>query len=165
MPFQFRHCWTFDKNVLPNLHLEALLHHLELNCLEGVNDHLQQEGQEEKREKVSLHCSLPTSFITNIVLCYVSEENRWNFVHSRTGSEEQHLTARWETAEDAEIFVEVFFHTMLAVTQKGRGQTGTSPDLCMHIVKSRCTLHSGTEHAVNKFDFIQRGKTVGQSYR
>ena len=51
MPFQFRHCWTFDKNVLPDLHLEALLHHLELNCLEGMNDHLQWEGQGEKREK------------------------------------------------------------------------------------------------------------------
>lgn len=41
VPFQFRHCWAFNKNVLSNLHLEAFFHHLELDCLEGMNDHLQ----------------------------------------------------------------------------------------------------------------------------
>lgn len=99
---------------------------------------------------IYLHPSSLTS-----AFCYVSKESRWNFVPSRTGSEEQHLAARRKTAEGAELLVEVFFHTVLAVTQKGTGQTGTScatsPDVCMHIVNSRCTLHSGTEHSVNEF--------------
>lgn len=52
----------------------------------------------------------------------------------------------------------MLFHTMLAITPKGTGQTGTrfntSPDLCVHIVNSRCTLHSGTEDNVNEFSGI-----------
>lgn len=80
MPFQFRHCWAFDKNILPDLHLETLLHHLELNCLEGMNHHLQQEGQGKEKAKVKgyLPCSLvlSTFLIASIVLSYKSRESR-----------------------------------------------------------------------------------------
>lgn len=51
---------------------------------------------------------------------------------------------------------------MLADTPKETGQTGTSfnisPDLHMHIVNSRWTLHGGTEHSVNGSDCIYRGR-------
>lgn len=150
MPFQFRHCWTFDKNILSDLHLETLLHHLELNRLERMNHHLQPEGQGEKKKRQKETAVFPDHwfYLSFIILSYEGKEGRWNFVPSKLGVRSN----AWQPGETLQkmlnCWLRCLFHTALAVPPKGIGHTGTScdtsPDLCMHIANSRCTLHSGT---------------------
>lgn len=63
-----------------------------------------------------------------------------------------------ESAKGAEFLVEVFFHTMLAVTPEFNKLVW---HILQHNVNSRCTWHSATEHSSAESDSICRGKAWG----
>lgn len=113
-----------------------------------ITTYSQRDKGKKKRQKEKAVFPDHWFYLSFIILSYEGKEGRWNFVPSKLGVRSN----AWQPGETLQkmlnFWLRYLFHTALAVPPKGIGHTGTScdtsPDLCMHIANSRCTLHSGT---------------------